>query len=203
MIAARRTSSRQRRSLTVGAARAAGILLLCTITTVACSSRSADMGAPPDPAPDASPTAPWQAERLPAASVPDEFTTAWSRAENRSGCALVAFTPSATAGAEPRIATFSGGWGVAYDRADLRSAFGIAGTGVDAAEPSYDDWPARMRWSDGSTAGYGPEGGSGPNELAYLRIAGQDCLYNVWSRLGRSHLEQLLASLRFVERASP
>lgn len=38
----------------------------------------------------------------------------------------------------------------------------------------------------------------GPNQLAYLRIPGQDCLYNVWSALGRMHLEQLLAALRFV-----
>ena len=52
--------------------------------------------------------------------------------------------------------------------------------------------------ADGSTAGYGPEGGTGPAQLAYLRIAGQGCLYNVWSRLGRAHLEQLLGALRFV-----
>ncbi|HEY5610921.1 MAG TPA: hypothetical protein VIL97_06930 [Thermoanaerobaculia bacterium] len=33
---------------------------------------------------------------------------------------------------------------------------------------------------------------------AYLRIAGQQCLYNLWSRLGRDHLELLLDELRLV-----
>ena len=42
------------------------------------------------------------------------------------------------------------------------------------------------------------EGGSGPNQLAYLTIPGQGCLYNVWSRLGVDHLEYLLGQLRFV-----
>ena len=31
------------------------------------------------------------------------------------------------AGATPRTATYSGGWAVAYDRSDLRSAYGVAG----------------------------------------------------------------------------
>lgn len=101
-------------------------------------------------------------------------------------------------GPTPRRANFSNGWGVAWDLPDLRSAFGIAGTGVDAADPSYSEWPYSRTWSDGSTAGYGSEGGTGPNQLAYLRIAGQGCLYNVWSRLGREHLEHLLEQLRFV-----
>jgi hypothetical protein len=72
---------------------------------------------------------------------------------------------------------------------------------VKAADPSYSEWPHWLRWSDGSSAGYGPEGGTGPNQLAYLTIAGQQCLYNVWSRLGRTHLEQLLRTLRFVDTA--
>ena len=39
------------------------------------------------------------------------------------------------------------------------------------------------------------------NELvgAYVQIAGQGCLYNVWSRLGPAHLVALLGELRFVE----
>ncbi|WP_420126298.1 hypothetical protein [Longimicrobium sp.] len=123
----------------------------------------------------------------------------WRKAANRSTCALVApANPGAVAGAVPRGAYFAGGWAVAYDQTGLRSAFGVAGTGSRAADPSYDEWPHRRVWSDGSGAGYGPEGGSGPNQLAYLRIQGQDCLYNVWSRLGREHLELLLESLRFV-----
>lgn len=127
-----------------------------------------------------------------------EYLTAWNRADNRERCALVAFDPNVTGNAASRIATFSGGWGVAFDRPGERSAFGVAGTGVNAADPTYDDWPHRIEWADGSIAEYGLEGGTGPNHLAYLRIAGQDCLYNVWSRSGRAHLEQLLGSLEHV-----
>jgi hypothetical protein len=151
----------------------------------------------PQPAPPTLPAAPWAGERLAAAQVPAAFVTEWRNAENRATCAPVA-PASLGAGATPRRANFSGGWAVAYDQPGLRSAFGVAGTGSRASDPSYDDWPHRRAWADGSSAGYGPEGGTGPNQLAYLRIQGQDCLYNVWSALGRAHLEQLLESLRFV-----
>lgn len=103
------------------------------------------------------------------------------------------------ANAEPRTARFGGGWGVAYDLPELRSAFGVAGTGVEPGPDTYDDWPFHRRWEDGSEAGYGPEGGSGSKHLAYLEVEGQRCLYNVWSRLGRVHLEGLMAALRYVE----
>ena len=138
-----------------------------------------------------------------AAAVPQVYLTAWRAAENRASCALLApNTLGAGEGAAPRRATFAGGWGIAYDQPGLRSAFGVAGTGADAsAQGMYDDWPHERVWADGSRAGYGAEGGSGPNLLAYLRVEGQRCLYNVWSRLGRDHLEQLLESLRFVDGA--
>lgn len=125
----------------------------------------------------------------------------WRVAPNREQCAAIAPAATGAPNATPRRANFSGGWGVAYDVENLRSAFGIAGTGVDAADPSYSEWPHSRTWRDGSSAGYGPEGGTGPNQLAYLRVAGQDCLYNVWSRLGREHLEDLLEQLRFVDQS--
>lgn len=155
---------------------------------------------PGHPAPDNTPPpAPWQNERLSESEVPPVYLTEWRKADNRASCALIAFTDDAiTPGAKPRAATFSGGWSVAYDLPNQRSAFGVAGTGVRASDPSYHDWPFTRTWSDGSSVGYGPEGGTGPNTLAYLRIAGQGCLYNVWSRVGREHLEQLLSSIRFV-----
>ncbi|HEV7766908.1 MAG TPA: hypothetical protein VGQ76_18050 [Thermoanaerobaculia bacterium] len=145
-------------------------------------------------------TAPWSAPSLARADVPAPYTTQWDKAENRTTCALIAprSVGSEGAGATARAATFSGGWAVAYDLPNLRSAFGVAGTGSKSSDPSYDDWPNRQQWEDGSTVGYGPEGGTGPNQLAYLRISGQDCLYNVWSRLGREHLEQLIRELRMV-----
>lgn len=60
-----------------------------------------------------------------------------------------------------------------------------------------------------SFAGYGIEGakpltaadpdGRRENLLAYVRVPGQRCLYNVWSKLGRRHLESLLDGLRVVK----
>ena len=143
---------------------------------------------------------PWSAPALARTDVAATYGTQWDKAENRSTCALIAPRTVGTEGsnATPRAATFSGGWAVAYDLPDLRSAFGVAGTGVSEDGASYDKWPHSEVWDDGSRVEYGPEGGTGPNELAYLRIEGQDCLYNIWSRLGREHLEQLIHELRFV-----
>lgn len=143
---------------------------------------------------------PWRKPPLAAADVPRVYLDQWRKADNRTHCALVA--PRLLGGvtnATPRAASFAGGWAVAYDTPEQRSAFGIAGTGVEPDGTTYSKWPFARDWDDGSHAGYGPEGGTGPNELAYVRIEGQDCLYNVWSRLGREHLESLLNELRFVE----
>jgi hypothetical protein len=150
-------------------------------------------------APPPNPT-PWTAPALARADVPAVYLTEWENAENRSTCALIAPRTVGAAGANatPRAATFSGGWAVAYDLPDLRSAFGVAGTGASKHGDTYDQWPHSRTWDDGSRVDYGPEGGTGPNQLAYLRIEGQDCLYNIWSRLGREHLEQLIGELRFV-----
>jgi len=134
--------------------------------------------------------------------VPAVYVTAWRAAANRQHCALLAparLPSDVTGEARPRAATFSGGWGVAYDLPSERSAFGVAGTGASGwSGDVYDQWPERRTYADGSRVGYGPEGGTGPNWLAYVRIPGQDCLYNVWSRQGQAQLERLLAELRFV-----
>lgn len=152
----------------------------------------------PTPAPPPTALAPWSMAPLPANRVPRVYLDQWQLAANRLSCAPVAPGQVDPEDAVPRAATFGGGWGVAYDLPELRSAFGVAGTGVEARSSTYDDWPFRRAWSDGSSVGYGPEGGSGPNQLAYLRISGQDCLYNVWSRIDVQHLERLLDQLRFV-----
>jgi hypothetical protein len=144
--------------------------------------------------------APWRDAPLRRADVPAVFVTQWEKAENRATCALIAPRSLGDgAGATPRAAQFGGGWGVAYDLPNIRSAFGVAGAGVTADDPTYDKWPYVLTWDDGSRAEYGPEGGQGPNQLAYVTIRGQRCLYNVWSRLGRAHLEYLLRELRLVE----
>ena len=141
---------------------------------------------------------PWSRDTLRPEQVPAEYLRAWRVAANRSSCALVAPAAVRVQGARPRIAQFAGGWAVAYDTPEQRSAFGVAGTGTAPDTNTYDAWPNRRRWADGSSAGWGPEGGTGPNQLAYLRIAGQECLYNVWSRLGEEHLRRLMLELRFV-----
>lgn len=151
---------------------------------------------PPAPAPSVQ-SAPWKQPMLQEADVPSVYPSEWRKAQNRATCALVAPVKTAD-GATARAATFSGGWAVAYDTPSQRSAFGVAGSGSSASDPAYDAWPHHITWADGSSAGYGPEGGTGPNQLAYLRIAGQGCLYNVWSRIGVAHLESLLNDLRFV-----
>jgi hypothetical protein len=157
--------------------------------------------APPGTAIAALPPAPWSGAPLGGADVAAIYTAQWRRAENRHHCALVALeSPPYHDQATPRAATFSGGWGVAYDMPGLRSAFGIAGAGVDAdAADVYSDWHHHLAWSDGSEAGYGPEGGIGTKQLAYLTITGERCLYNVWSWFGPEHLEQLLGQVRRVD----
>lgn len=155
---------------------------------------------PPPPAAPALDPAPWSAPPLSADSVPAVYKAEWQKAENRETCALLA--PASLgdgAGATPRRANFSGGWAVAYDQPGLRSAFGVAGAGTSAADDSYAGWPHGKEWADSSSAGWGPEGGTGPNQLAFLRVKGQGCLYNIWSRLGVEHLEFLLSQLRYVE----
>jgi hypothetical protein len=133
-------------------------------------------------------------------SVPAVYYEQWSAAANRATCSLFALTKlGVESPAVPRAASFSGGWAVAYDMPQLRSAFGIAGTGSSATDETYAGWPNHLRWSDGSSADYGPEGGTGPNQLAYVRIAGEGCLYNVWSRAGDGHLEQLIEGIRRVK----
>jgi hypothetical protein len=179
-------------------------LLLALAAAAGCSAartapQSDGQPAPSPPAETPLPAAPWRQPPLASADVPGVYLAQWRAAANRGTCApLAPASLGAQASAQPRAATFSGGWAVAYDLPGRRSAFGVAGTGSRASDPSYSAWPHHLRWADGSTAGYGPEGGTGTKQLAYLRIAGQDCLYNVWSELGREHLEQLLSRLRFV-----
>ncbi|MFA7587040.1 MAG: hypothetical protein WCY11_12755 [Novosphingobium sp.] len=109
---------------------------------------------------------------------------------------------------------------MAFDTPAIRSAYGIAGPGLsDSDEAPVSEqrarlaaqWPYFRELEDlpvPSFAGYGVEGagrypavnpgGVGINSLAYVRVAGQTCTYNVWSRLGRAHLERLLDNLVLI-----
>lgn len=161
----------------------------------------------------------------PGASAAPRFIAAdlvrqqWAKAENRERCAAVAFTDVGGGTGTARPANFSGGWAVAFDQPGLRSAYGVAGPGLLKTDgPPYAQarelarqWPYFMELGHlerPSFAGYGVEGaqrypagnadGAGLNSLAYVRIHRQHCTYNVWSRLGRAHLEVLLGGLRLL-----
>lgn len=174
--------------------------LLVMISFTSCAT-SPGVGEPASPQ-GSHPPAAWSAPALALGAVPPIYYAVWREAENRAHCALMAparLDPARDRDAAPRAATFSGGWAVAYDLPAVRSAFGVAGTGASAWDGGvYEEWPHKRVYADGSVVGYGLEGGTGPNWLAYVRVPGQLCLYNVWSRLGKAHLETLLDELRFV-----
>ncbi len=138
----------------------------------------------------------------------------WARAANRARCSALAFSSlGGGEGGVARPASFSGGWAVAFDKSGApgvlasgeycdscgRGAFGIAGTGSDAGDGLGQPDAEILAWSDGSRASLFLQGGTGPGHLAYLTVEGERCLYNVWSYLGRDHLEYLLHSIRYVE----
>jgi hypothetical protein len=166
------------------------------------------------PVPPSAPPPPWVGPRVPLADVPPELQQAWSADTARDGCAALMLTDQGDgAGATPRIASFgAAAWAVAFDKPGLpgtdadgrpspdsgRSAFGVAGTAIDVGVQRIDGWPEHRVWQDGSRADYGPEGGTGPTWLAQLYVRGQRCGYNVWSALGKEHLERLLDGIRFV-----
>lgn len=181
-------------------------------------SPSLDASNPPQdhvgPEPSATPT------------VPDPAAVAlvlheWRRSKSPKQCGPLAFKQTGDPSARVRRAEFSGGWGVAYDTPSIRSAYGVAGPGVigtDSLGPAQQrarlarQWPLRReleQFPRPSFAGYGVEGagaypkdnpdGRSLNSLAYVRVRGQACTYNVWSRLGRAHLEFLLENLVLID----
>jgi len=144
----------------------------------------------------------------------------WDKSTTRTDCPPLGFAALGDGtGGVARPADFgTTSWAVAWDKAGSpgqlpsgefspiagRSTFGIAGVG--GLPDSTFTWPYRIDWSDGSSAGYGVEGGgafvvdgSTTKWLSHLRLDGHPCLYNVWSNLGRNHLEYLLGQLRSVE----
>ena len=135
----------------------------------------------------------------------------WRKAENRNFCAPLGLPLDGGYAGSPRSANFYGGWAVAFDLPGIRSAYGIAGTGGKGAptDSELKRWPYYRAYDDGSAVGYGLSGrddyssnnsdGKGQESLAYMRIAGQNCSYNVWSNLGRKHLEKLISDLRILK----
>ena len=124
-------------------------------------------------------------------------------------------------GATPRRAEFGEDqWAVAWDRPGLpgvtgdgspcakcgRGVFGLAGLAVPGDPADDADRPGQRAFADGGSVAYGPAGPE-PNDgegeplqyMGNLRLPGNQCVYQVWSYLGREHLEQLIASFRLVE----
>ena len=145
----------------------------------------------------------------------------WDMAENRALCAPLALLSDGGAKGKARPAQFSGGWAVAFDLPGVRSAYGFAGPGIIGMDDESDatqrarltkQWP-HMRdlalLPPPAFAAYGLVGaepypaanrqGKGLQSLAYVRVAGQRCTYNVWSRISRKHLETLLDNLRLQD----
>ncbi|MXO58219.1 hypothetical protein GRI89_01490 [Altererythrobacter salegens] len=175
----------------------------------------------PTPATDVSSPEPQPTVEPVAVEGRDLILEQWAKAENKDKCAPVGFVPGEGSDGVPRVADFSGGWSVAFDLPGRRSAYGIAGTGLipdDALDAETQRSRLQVQWPyfqdlgqlrQPAFAGYGMEGaaaypegnpgGHGVDSLAYVRIEGQECTYNVWSKLGRGHLERMLADLRMIE----
>lgn len=150
--------------------------------------------------PSAAPRAPLDSAPVAAGAVPAVYLVEWKKAKNRARCAPLALVGGEKRpGVKVRRADFSDGWAVAYDLPGQRSAYGVAGTGLDIDGKGYR-FPNSLNFADGSNAHYGLTGGTGPGYLAYVEVAGQRCLYNVWSNVGgQEQLEELLRSLRLVQ----
>ena len=189
-------------------------VVLAPLALAACQSDQPVHSAPTGP------TAPQHGGSSGYPLAPELTRLEWSKAENRKDCAPIVFTTSGGLGVNARSAEFSGGWAVAYDLPGMRSAFGVAGSGLiddDNADAAAKEQHLRAQWPhfrylrdlpQPAFAGYGLQGakpypadnpsGKGLESLGYVRVGGQKCLYNVWSKLGREHLETLLASLRML-----
>jgi hypothetical protein len=162
------------------------------------------------------PSAPWSAPAMSAHEAPRQILTAWENADNRDHCAPLATRSMGVAeGAHARTSELSGGWLVEFDHPGLpgvdrqgrecdtcgRSVVGIAGTSIapdaliapdaDTLSPTY---------SDGSHAEIEVVDADGESVASVtFTIAGQSCVYEVWSLLGPDHLAEVVSGLRLVE----
>ena len=146
------------------------------------------------------PTAPWDRSRLALADVSPVLVEEWRLAENQLWCSGLFPDGFDTGVAVVRRADFAGGWALAWDLPQQRSAFGIAGTGSPAWEGIGTRMPMTVSYGE-QVVGYGGEGfdDAAQQRLAEFAIPGQLCGYQVWSRLGDEHLLELVDSLRLVE----
>lgn len=131
-----------------------------------------------------------------------------AKSETKGQCPILALPTTATAhlaNRRVRRANFSGGWGVAYDLPNLRSAYGVALSGISEPIGKGTIWQDYYLYEDGTELTYGREGGDSQGQwLAYLTLgkqyspASQYCFYNIWSQQSKGHLEQIISHLRIV-----
>lgn len=199
--------------------RISSIVLVATLFVGACTTPQTPAG-PDNPGNPASPGSPPTGN----IGLARQLTIMeWRKAENWDHCAPVVLLGDGGVPATERPAYFGGGWAVAFDTPTKRSAYGIAGVGLlrddddtvaDKRRRLQQQWPyfkePLASLAQPSFAGYGLEGGdpypdnnpngNGLDSLAYVRIAGQKCMYNVWSKVSRAHLEYMLDHLVVVEK---
>lgn len=159
---------------------------------------------PPTTSQPTLPIASWSKAAISRSQTDAVYFQEWAQSQTKNTCPMLALPKNANAqikGHSVRRANFSGGWGVAYDLPNERSAYGVANAGtLQAGEQVYNSWPYNIVYQDGSTAGYGHEGGDPSAKwLAYVVIPENRCFYNVWSAQGQFHLEQMLLELRRVK----
>lgn len=185
---------------------ASGVAMTPGNETVAVAAPELDVATLPAP--------PWSGPPMAADEAPRALMNAWRGAENREWCAPIApRSMGAADGARARSSRVAGGWVVEFDRAGLpgvdragnecdtcgRSVFGITGTSMAPEEIIESMSPA---YSDGSHTLIEISDGDGESVAsATFTVAGQGCVYEVWSFLGPDHLQELVNGLRFVEPA--
>jgi hypothetical protein len=157
--------------------------------------------------------APWGAEHLASQAAPRPLLQAWTRADNQGWCApLAPATLGAGEGARPRVGSAPGGWSLEFDRRGAagigangevcttcgRGAFGITGTAMSAEDAEDLLGPGATVFADGGRIDVQANADE-PAAVATVVVPGQDCVYQVWSFLGREHLDELVAGLRLVD----
>lgn len=180
-------------------------------TTTTAASESVALTVHVEAAP--APAAPWSAEHLAQPAAPRALLQAWHRAENHGWCApLAPTTLGAGQGARARSGAYAGGWSLEFDQHGSagmtaagevcetcgRGSFGIAGTAMSAEEAEDLVGATATVLADGGRIDVqsNPED---PAAVATIVVPGQDCVYQVWTFLGRAHLDELVASLRLVD----
>lgn len=157
------------------------------------------------------PAAPWRSAPVARDAVAEAFVTAWQRATNRTGCALLFPLDGGPAleDAEPteERTPDDRGWDIFLT--GEAGSVEILGLFDKTAQPGRPPGPPSFtrRWSDGSVARYGPEAGrvaggtADPATFPYeavLTLPDQSCQYRIYDTLGREHLEALFARLRLM-----